>query len=433
MAVTRRQFIKRSAGMVTVGLVLPKFWLGEARGQQPSFNPKRKLVVIQLAGGNDGFNTLIPYTDSRYYSLRPTLAFKEGELKDGDGRPTILSDGPFGLHPAMTEIRDLYEQRKVAIVMGAGYPNPTLSHFLSMDIWHTAELSGLAGHGWLGKYADIALLGGPSLTAASIGSIDLPRSLNAEQVVVPSILDFALYNFLADPGYSGDYANQLNAFNESASRTFPPDTFLSAINNTAFASVQGAQQVQTSVNSYQSSVVYPPNNPLAAGLKMAAQLITTVPEASLLYVTLGGFDNHSDQIGDRRNDRTNKLIGDHALLLRWFSQAVRLFYDDLQEHNLADEVVMMQWSEFGRRPGENASFGTDHGTAAPMFLIGNPVRGGLYGSQPSLSPSVLDRNGGNTEFTTDFREVYATILDKWLNVDSKAVLGKQYPNAGFLG
>jgi uncharacterized protein (DUF1501 family) len=432
MPVTRRQFIKRSAGMVTVGLVLPKFWLGEARGEQPSFNPRRKFIVIQLAGGNDGFNTVIPYTDPRYYSLRPTLSFKESELKDGTGRSTILNDGPFGLHPAMSEIKDLYDQRKVAIVLGAGYPNPTLSHFLSMDIWHTADTSGLGSRGWLGRYADIALVGAPSLSAVSIGSLDLPRSLSAGTVVVPSILNFSLYNFLADPGYSGDYANQLNAFNEAASRPFATDTFLGAINKTAFESVQGAQQVQRSISSYTSSVVYPSNNPLAVGLQMVAQLMTTVPEASLLYVSMGGFDNHSDQIGTR-NDRTNKLIGDHALLLRWFSQAVRLFYDDLQEHNLADDVLMMQWSEFGRRPGENASFGTDHGTAAPVLIIGNPVQGGLYGAQPSLAASVLDSNGGNTEFTTDFREVYSTILDKWLNVDSKAVLGAQYANAGFLG
>ncbi|HTG16972.1 MAG TPA: DUF1501 domain-containing protein, partial [Blastocatellia bacterium] len=422
MPVTRRQFIKRSAGMVTVGLVLPKVWLGEARGQQPSFNPNRKFVVIQLAGGNDGFNTVIPYTDARYYSLRPTLSFEETELKDLNGRTTILNDGPFGLHPAMSEIKELYDQRKVAIVLGVGYPNPTLSHFLSMDIWHTADTSGLASRGWLGKYADIALLGRPSLSAASIGSLELPKSLSAGNVVIPSIVNFSLYNFLADPNYSSDYRNQLSAFNENASRTFPLDTFLGAVNKTAFESVQGAQQVQSSVNSYKSAVVYPSNNPLAVGMQMVAQLMTTIPETSLLYVSLGGFDNHSDQIGDR-NDRTNKLMGDHALLLRWFSEAVKLFFDDLNEHNLADDVVILQWSEFGRRPGENASFGTDHGTAAPVFVIGNPVRGGLYGVQPSLAASVLDTNGGNTEFTTDFREVYATILDKWLDVDSRAVLG----------
>lgn len=433
MPVTRRQFIKRSAGMVTVGLVLPKVWLGEARGQQTSFNPKRKFVVIQLAGGNDGFNTVIPYTDARYYSLRPTLSFKETELKDRNGRSTILNDGPFGLHPAMSEMKELYDQGKVAIVLGVGYPNPTLSHFLSMDVWHTANPSGLAGLGWLGKYADIALVGRPSLSAASIGSLELPKSLTASNVVVPSIVNFSLYNFLADPNYSGDYRNQLNAFNENASRPFPPDTFLGAINKTAFESVQGAQQVQSSVNSYESSVVYPSSNPLAVGMQMVAQLMTTIPETSLLYVSLGGFDNHSDQIGDKGNDRTNKLMGDHARLLQWFSEAVKLFFDDLNEHNLADDVVMLQWSEFGRRPGENASFGTDHGTAAPVFVIGNPVRGGLYGAQPSLAALVLDRNGGNTEFTTDFREVYATILDKWLDVDSKAVLGAQHPNVGFLG
>lgn len=433
MPVTRRQFIRRSAGMVTVGLVLPKVWLGEARGRQTSFNPNRKFVVIQLAGGNDGFNTVIPYTDARYYSLRPTLSFKETELKDLNGRSTILNDGPFGLHPAMSEIKELYDQRKVAIVLGVGYPNPTLSHFLSMDVWHTADTSGLGSRGWLGKYADIALVGRPSLSAASIGSLELPKSLSASNVVVPSIVNFSLYNFLADPNYSGDYRNQLSAFNENASRSFPLDTFLGAINKTAFESVRGAQQVQSAVNSYKSSVVYPSNNPLAVGMQMVAQLMTTIPETSLLYVSLGGFDNHSDQIGDKGNDRTNKLTGDHALLLRWFSEAVKLFFDDLNEHNLADDVVILQWSEFGRRPGENASFGTDHGTAAPVFVIGNPVRGGLYGAQPSLAASVLDRNGGNTEFTTDFREVYATILDKWLDVDSKAVLGAQHPNVGFLG
>jgi hypothetical protein len=254
MPVTRRQFIKRSGGMVTVGLVLPKVWLGEARGQQTSFNPNRKFVVIQLAGGNDGFNTVIPYTDTRYYSLRPTLSFKETELKDLNGRSTMLNDGPFGLHPAMSEIKELYDQRKVAIVLGVGYPNPTLSHFLSMDIWHTADTSGLASRGWLGKYADIALVGRPSLSAASIGSLELPKSLSASNVVVPSIVNFSLYNFLADPNYSGDYRNQLSAFNENASRSFPLDTFLGAINKTAFESVQGAQQVQSSAISRRLSI-----------------------------------------------------------------------------------------------------------------------------------------------------------------------------------
>lgn len=378
MPVSRRQFIKRGAGMVTVGMVLPKFWLSEARGEQLEFSPKRKLVVIQLAGGNDGFNTVVPYTDPRYYSLRPTLALRDTELTTSDGISTIISD-QFGLHPAMAEIKQLYDAGRVAAVLGVGYPNPNLSHFLSMDIWHTADADGSGSRGWLGKYADLALIGKPNLTAASIGSLDLPRSLNADRFVVPNIMNFSLYNFLADPNHPGDYNNQIDTFNFAASRTMPTGSFLGAINSAAFESVRGAQQVQQSVSGYRSTVSYPPNNPLAAGLQMVAQLMTTVPEASLLYVQMGGFDNHSNQIGDRQGDRGNKLVGDHATLLKWFSEAVKLFHDDLTEHGLANDVLMLQWSEFGRRPEENASFGTDHGTAAPIFVMGNPIRGGLYG------------------------------------------------------
>ncbi|MFY9557782.1 MAG: DUF1501 domain-containing protein [Blastocatellia bacterium] len=431
MPVTRRQFIKRGAGMVTVGIVLPRLWLSDARSEQIEFTPKRKLVVIQLAGGNDGFNTVIPYTDARYFSLRPTLAFRDTELKTNDGKSTVISD-QFGLHPAMGDIKDRYDEGRVAIVLGVGYPNPNLSHFLSMDIWHTADASGSGNRGWLGKYADLALIGKPNLTAASIGSLDLPKSFGADKFVVPNIINFSLYNFIADPNYPGDYNNQINTFNFAASRTLSPGSFSEAINNTAFESVRGAQQVQRSISSYRSSIPYPTSNPLAVGLQMVAQLMTTVPEASLLYVQMGGFDNHADQIGDKQNDRSNKRVGDHATLLKWFSEATKLFHDDLSEHGLADDVLMMQWSEFGRRPGENASFGTDHGTASPLFVMGNPVVGGLYGVQPSLAATDLDP-AGNVKFKVDFREIYATILDKWLGADSKEVLGARYPDAGFLG
>ena len=343
MPVTRRQFIKRGAGMVTVGVVMPRLWLSEARAEQIEFSPKRKLVVIQLAGGNDGFNTVVPYTDARYYSLRPTLAFNEAELKTTDGISTIISNR-FGLHPAMAEIKRFYDEGRVAIVHGVGYPNPNLSHFLSMDIWHTADTNGSGSRGWLGKYADLALIGQSNLTAASIGSLDLPKSFGADKFVVPNIINFSLYNFIADPNYPGDYNNQINTFNFGASRTMSAGSLLGAVNSTAFESVRGAQQVQRSINSYRSSIFYPANNPLAAGLQMVAQLMATVPEASLLYVQMGGFDNHADQIGDRQNDRANKRVGDHATLLKWFSEAVKLFHDDLTEHGLADDVLMMQWS-----------------------------------------------------------------------------------------
>jgi len=301
-----------------------------------------------------------------------------------------------------------------------------------MDIWHTADTNGSGSRGWLGKYADLALIGQSNLTAVSIGSLDLPKSFSADKFVVPNIINFSLYNFIADPNYPGDYNNQINTFNFAAGRTISGGGFIGAVNGTAFESVRGAQQVQRSISSYKSSISYPANNPLATGLQMVAQLMTTVPEASLLYVQMNGFDNHSDQIGDKQTDRGNKRVGDHATLLKWFSEAIKLFHDDLTEHGLADDVLMLQWSEFGRRPGENASFGTDHGTAAPIFVMGNPVHGGLYGEQPSLAATELDE-AGNMKFKVDFRDAYATILDKWLGADSKTVLGAQYSNVGFLG
>lgn len=429
MPISRRQFIKRGATAVTVGLCVPRWLAGEARGQRIELAGGRRFVIVQLAGGNDGLNTVVPYTDARYYALRPTLAWKQAELKTAGGASTIIS-GEFGLHPALGEIKGLYDAGRVAVVLGVGYPQSSLSHFLSMDIWHTADLSGLASRGWLGRFADIALVGQSPLSAISIGSLDTPKSFFATRFVVPNILNLGLYNFITDGAYPGDYNNQLNAFNAAASRGFAAGSLMGAINQTAFESVSGAQQVQQAAGRYRSSVTYPTDNPLAVGLKLAAQLMTTTPEAAICYVKLDGFDHHADQVGNR-GGQPDRLAGQHFNLLRWFSQAVKLFYDDLTEHGLADNTVILQWSEFGRRPGENASFGTDHGTAAPLFVIGNPVQGGLYGKQPSLAATALDP-AGNPAFEVDFRAVYATILDRWLGANPTEVLGASYENIGFL-
>jgi uncharacterized protein (DUF1501 family) len=427
--VTRRQFIKRGAGVVSVGLVMPRLWITEARGQSVAADPARKiLVVIQLLGGNDGLNTVVPYTDARYYNQRPTLSIRDSELKDKDGVSTIISN-QFGLHPSLIGIRDLYEAGKVAITLGVGYPDPTLSHFLSMDIWHTAHLRGVGGEGWLGRYADVALVGKPGLPVTSVGGV-LPKTLFSDKVVIPSIINFDLYDFLTDFNYPGDSKNQLNTFNRTAGRALSTDSVNGAINHIGLDAVSGALKVKSSVAGYSSSVTYAADNPFAQGMKMLAQIITTVPEASLLYVTLGSFDHHSDQVS-HANNHVDKFSGLHAGLLKWFSDGVRSFYDDMAQHGLADNVVMIEWSEFGRRPNENASFGTDHGTAAPLLVIGNPVRGGLYGEQPSLAATDLD-SAGNMKFTVDFRSVYATLLDKWLGVDSKAVLGGAFENVGFI-
>lgn len=434
MPTTRRQFIKRSASAVTLSLVMPKLLLRDAFAQSGS---NRKIfVVIQLEGGNDGLNTVVPYSNPRYRALRPTIGFLDSEL---NGAGTIINND-VGLHPSLAEIKSLYDAGHVAIVQGVGYPQPNLSHFLSMDIWHTANTNGGAGDGWLGKYADQKLLGQSGFTAASIGNA--PKSLVGDKVVIPNISiggganRFSQYNFLTDGRYAGDRNNRLNTFRSTNARTFLADSFIGAVANTGLDAESGAQQVQNSVDDYNSTVTYPigtgqNTNNLAIALQMAAQLITTLPDANLLYVRLGGFDHHSQGIGSTA-EPDNRLIGQHATLLRFFSQAVKAFYDDMQAHGLADNVVIMQWSEFGRRPNENASHGTDHSTAAPMLVVGKPVKGGLYGEQPSLEATQLDNNG-NMKFNVDFRSVYSTILDRWLGADSQAILGASYENVGLFG
>lgn len=427
--ISRRQFIKRGLGAVAVGVVMPKMLLAGSRSAAATSGSGRKLfVVVQLAGGNDGVNTVIPYTDQNYITQRPNLGFREAELVDASGKSTVLSDG-FALHPAMTEIKGLFDQQRVAIVLGAGYPDPNLSHFLSMDIWHTADPSGLGAEGWLGRYADTALLGKTGLPAAAVGGV-LPKTLLSPKVVIPSIISFSNYDFLTDPAYPGDSQNQLSTYQQNAARSLDPSSVAGAINQIGVNAVAGALQVQDAISKYTSSVVYPDDNPLAQGMKMLAEIIVTIPEANLLYVSMDGFDDHSDQI-DHSGGTPARNSGQHAKTLGWFSQAVKYFYDDLAAHSLADNVLIMQWSEFGRRVNENESFGTDHGTAAPLFVIGNPVKGGLYGSQPSLAPADLD-DAGNMKMTVDFRQVYTTILQGWLDADPNAILGGSFPTLGFL-
>jgi len=442
MAINRRQFIKRSAGAVSVSLVMPRFWMSNvARGQEAAADPNRRIfVMIQLAGGNDGLNTVVPFQDSRYLSLRPTLGFKDTDLKDETGASTILGSNPFGLNPAMGELKSLYDSNRVAIVLGVGYQNPNLSHFFSMDIWQTANTSG-AGNGWLGRYADQKLVGQSGLSAVSIGSA-LPKTFYADKVVIPNITPangtdpFVNYAYQTDARNAGDKNNQINAFKSTNTRSFPTDSFMAAIAKAGFDAEEGAAQLRAAVGNYTPGATYPTNNQpsatavqFASALKMVAQIITTIPDANLFYVQLGGFDHHSQEIGTNTDNFTDKTKGQHSVLLKAFSLGVKTFYDDLTAHGLADNVVMMTWSEFGRRPNENASHGTDHGTASPLFVVGNPVHGGLYGQQPSLSD--LD-SAGNIKFKVDFRQTYATVLDKWLSADSQSILGAKYDDLGFL-
>ena len=429
MPISRRRFIKRGAGFVSAGVILPHVWLREARGQAPG--AARKLVLIQLQGGNDGLNTLIPFTDPKYYQFRPTLALSESELFDAQGRSTILGGEPFGLHPSLGEMKSLYDAGKVAVLRGVGYPNPSLSHFFSMDIWHTADIDGNNRIGWLGSYADMALGDVAGLPAISVAN-QLPKAFFSDRVVIPNVRVFEKYALLTDPNYPGDRDNWVKTLRTLNSRTFPEGSFAQAIAGTTNDALDGAAQLQSSISGYVAGAAYPSPNPLADALKMVAKVITTVPEASLFYVHINGFDTHAAQIEGGASVPPNRLAGTHSTLLKYFSQGVKAFYDDLGAHGMADQTLIMQWSEFGRRPKENASLGTDHGTASVSFLIGNAVRGGLYGEQPSLADATLD-SGGNMGFTTDFRSIYSTVVRKWLGADPAQVVGADYGDLGFLG
>ena len=282
------------------------------------------------------------------------------------------------------------------------------------------------------------------MSAVSIGG-SLPKTFYANKFVIPNIAPsngadpFALYAYQTDAKFSGnisDKNNQINTFKATSTRTFPTDSFMGALAKAGFDAEEGAAQLRAAVAAYTPGATYPTNNTPSAtavtfanALKMVAQIITTIPDANLFYVQLGGFDHHSQEYGTAADNFTDKTKGQHPVLLKALSLGVKTFYDDLTAHGLADNVVMMTWSEFGRRPNENASKGSDHGTASPQFVIGNAVQGGLFGQQPSLTD--LD-SAGNIKFKVDFRSTYATILDRWLGADSQSILGARYDDLGFL-
>jgi uncharacterized protein (DUF1501 family) len=417
---TRRDFIKQSIGAVSVGFILPKSLLGSGPAAAQPAGGRRVLVVFQFAGGNDALNTVVPFTDGNYQNLRPTLAFKQNQLVDAAGRSTVISD-TVGLHPSLTKFKDLYDQGHVAIIREVGYPNQNDSHFTSMDIWGAANPEGQgAGKGWLGKYADLELGGGDGLAAVSLTST-VPKTLTSNKSLVTAFspATIANFGFKADPVYPADLSKDIALLSANNSRTFPDNSLLTAACRNGLGAVKASDSVHQAINGYHPAVTYP-TTPLAGALQIVASLIAGVEDATILYVTIGSFDTHGLQAQQ------------HADLLTQFSEAVSAFYGDLSAHSLADDVLMLEWSEFARRPLENGAKGTDHGGASSIFVFGNPVKGGIYGDPPNLAASALDSTGNNV-FKIDFRAVYATILKNWLSTDPRAVLGGDFEDVGFLG
>jgi uncharacterized protein (DUF1501 family) len=368
------------------------------------------LVMIQLAGGNDGLRTVVPIADPKLHDLRPKLA---GSMVS----QALPLNNQYGLNHSLSGIKGLWDKGKVAIVQGVGYPNPTFSHFESIRIWETGDPTRRQVDGWLGRTLATSYdTNGHPLTGCACGATDVPgalRDLQATLTVIQNQKNF---------GFTG--GTEVEAAVGALYKGTPG--IYGALFDTAIATAtETMATLRTSNTTYKPmadytdkvNLVYSSKNQLAAALQLAAELIVTGTGVKLLHVTLGGFDTHYTEL-----NRHDDLMG-------YLDTAVNAFYKDLAAHNMADKVLIATWSEFGRRPKENASGGTDHGAAAPLLLIGDPVKGGLYGQEPSLTN--LDPTG-NLRYSVDFRSVYQEILSGHLGADAGKILGASYEQIPFL-
>jgi uncharacterized protein (DUF1501 family) len=397
---------------VTVSLTAPSFLSDIARAQGAT---SRNLVVLYLAGGNDALSTVAPYTDPFYYSRRPTIAIPAGQVlqigSDSSGHA-------LGLHPRLGGLRSIFNDGALAIIQRTGYANSSRSHFQGTDIWGTADPVSTQGVGWLGRFLDVL----PTPVDPLVGwntTSDTPRALVARTVGVPAIPDVRAYAF-ASPNSGSAALDERAAIARMSSNASSDRAQLAFVNGTALGALETLDRV-ASVSSYAGTVAYPNNNALATALRTVVGAMVRSLGTRIFWVQIGGFDTHSRQ-------GTNG--GGYAALMTALNDALTAFYADLRNHGLLRNTLMIQFSEFGRRIAENGSAGTDHGAAASTLVMGGGVRGGVYGITASLDPNpqnpMLENSGGDIHYETDFRSVYARVLDGWLGVDSVSVLGGNF-------
>ncbi|HEY8740040.1 MAG TPA: DUF1501 domain-containing protein [Candidatus Dormibacteraeota bacterium] len=406
--VGRRAFMKGGFTVISVGMAMPSIFskaveaAGQAASTRVSFQDSGKiLVVIQLAGGNDGIDTVIPFTDPKLAALRPTLKQTESQL-------AFKLNDQLGMHSALAPLRDLWAAGNLAVVENVGYPNPSLSHFQSMDIWETMDLEGREG--WLGKYlSGLVDKDGHPLAGIGVGNAMSP-ALRALSAPVSTFSDPRTFSLEGAGASSGETRLRVAAL-ERVYRAYPEAApYAALLHQTEANTVSAAKMLHDAGASYQPMAKYPAG-PFGNGLKVLAEAIVQNLGMRVGYITLGGFDTHKTQ--QQAHDR----------LLALLASGIQAFIADLHAHGKSKDVAVMTWSEFGRRAQENASGGTDHGTAAPLFVAGEGVKGGVYGDPPALGN--LDKNG-NLPFQTDFRAVYATMLEGWLKVPADTVIPASY-------
>ena len=394
---SRREFLSSSAtAVVTFGATAPSLL---CRAAAAAADEDRILVVVEMAGGNDGLNTVVPIADPAYAKARPKLAISASD--------TLAVDDQFGLHSSLRGFADLLQDGNFAVVQGVGYDNPNRSHFESMDIWHSClRKDATRQDGWIGRYLDQAGLDALADPAAiHLGSEKQPFALMSRDVRVPSIQSLEQFRLsgsdrpqfkqavreLTGTSRGGD--NNLLGFVQSSTRT----------------AIATSERMESAGIRYQPTLPYPTTG-LGKKLETVAKLIASGLQTKVYYVRIDGFDTHASQPAA------------HAALLREVGDAVSCLINDLVAHGQGDRVLAMCFSEFGRRVAENASEGTDHGTAGPMLFAGTRLRPGLLGEHPSLS----DLDQGDLKYNTDFRSVYAAVLQDWLRCPSSAALLGDY-------
>ncbi len=372
-----------------------------ASGTASGTGGERILVVVELSGANDGLNTVVPYADDAYYRARPRLGLPARNLRK-------ISDA-YGFPAPMVHFERLFKDGNMAIVQGAGYENPSFSHFSSMAYWHTGTPNSGDPYGWLGRLADAA---DPSVNADYLVNVQAGQSLAVRaQRHVPLVFDDPAQ--LARGGLASEQA-ALRTLSAGATPRNATEDFLFGV---ATSAQHAEQRVQAACAGYRTPVDY---GLVRFGLERVAALIADGFATRIFYVSYprNAFDTHVYQLDT------------HARLLTYVSDHIGAFMADMKRLGRADDVTMMVFSEFGRRVGENANLGTDHGTAGPVFVIGNPVRGGLYGQMPSLT----DLDDGNLRYTTDFRRIYATLITRWMGYqDQAAVLRGEFAPLDLLG
>lgn len=371
-------------------------FFARALAQTGAPNDDRVLVVVYFQGGNDGLNTVVPFGMPAYYKYRPTLAVTQNDV--------LRINDTVGLNPQLKPFKDLYDKGQVAIVQGVGYPNPDYSHFRSTEIWETAAPDKYASTGWLGRYLDGANMPPENLfNAVAIADV-LPEVLVADHVDVAAIAQLNGYGLTSDRSKTLG-RDEFHAFVADNNVPFR-SPYLAQVASIEDHAQRGAEELPKLVAGYKPAATYP-ETPFGHSLALAAQVIGSKLGTRVLYVQLGSFDTHTTQKATQ-----DRLLAD-------FANGISAFYADLAAHGDDKRVLTMTFSDFGRRVAENGSRGTDHGSAAPVFVIGGGVKGGLYGEHPSLD--ALDN--GNLRFTTDFRSIYATVLEKWLKRPSSGIVG----------